>query len=187
MARSADGLTTSGSMRRIGSLTAAARLRRRVAVAVPVGADQLVHAQQVIEVGVEVVEEDRVEEHAADLRQRRARDRGEAAVRLLAGVQLGARQRVRRALAADADGEDARRAEADGGAERRHQAQAAVAEVALADLRSGTSTGGKTIGIAAEARTWSRVSSTASDTRRLFSHSGWPARPWMKVYDLPEW
>jgi hypothetical protein len=107
-------------MRRIGSTTAAARRPPRW-LAVAVAAEQLVHAPQVIEVGVEMIQKDRVQEDAADLRQRRPHDRGEAAVRFLGGVQLGARQRIRGAGATDADREDAGRAQADGGTERRHK------------------------------------------------------------------
>jgi hypothetical protein len=58
-------------MRRIGSLTEAAFLLAAIAVAPWAWRDELVHAQQVIEIGVEVVEEDGIEKHAADLRQRR--------------------------------------------------------------------------------------------------------------------
>jgi hypothetical protein len=63
---SSDGLTTSGSTRlhRLRRLDAVARLPRCF--------DQLVHADQVIEVRFEVIEKDRVHENTADLRKRRA-------------------------------------------------------------------------------------------------------------------
>ena len=47
-------------------------------------------------------------------------------------------------------------------------------------------TGGKTMGIAADAQMWSIPISTGSVTRRLLSHSGCPRRPWMNVNERPE-
>ena len=42
------------------------------AVGTCMGGDQFVHATQMIEIGVEVIKEDRIHEDAADLRERRA-------------------------------------------------------------------------------------------------------------------
>ena len=148
--------------------------------------DELVHAAQVVEVGVEVIEKDRVEKDAADLRQRRMADRFETAVRFLADAQLGARQRIRRALAADADGEQPRCAETDRRTERCDQAQTAVAEVALADL-------GPNEHRRQDDRNRSRSENVVE--RELDAQRDAPAlhpqrmagAALMNVYDLPEW
>jgi hypothetical protein len=91
-------LITHGSTRRIGSLTL---MGATCAGARAVGTDQLVHPLEMVEIRVEMIEEDGVQEHAADLRQRRPHDRGETAVRFLADSQLGAGQGVGRTLAAE--------------------------------------------------------------------------------------
>jgi len=90
--------------------------------------DQLVHPSQVIQIGVEVVEEDRVQEHAADLSERRTRKR-------IVRSRLAQRERAGSARRAHADRQQAGRAEPDRGAERRDQTHAAVAEPELARAR----------------------------------------------------
>jgi hypothetical protein len=100
-----------------------------------VGADDFVHPQQVVEVAVEVVQEDRVQEHPADLGERRAGDAGSLRSRFLGRAQLLARQRGGGPLGADADRQHARRPEPDRGAERGNQPEAAVAEVQVSRRR----------------------------------------------------
>ena len=49
-----------------------------------------------------------------------------------------------------------------------------------------SATGGKTIGIAADAHTWSTPSSTGSTMRRLRDQTGCPGRPCTNVNERPE-
>ena len=151
---------------RAASRAASARLARRGARRRGARGHQLVHAPQVIEIGVEVVEEDRVQEHAADLRERRARAAAAGRRRARRAPASSARARPPRALERTPTAKQVRGAEPDRGAERRDQAQAAVAEPELARL-DAIRTGGNTIGIAPDARMCRCVSVTGSTTRRL--------------------
>ena len=87
-----------------------------------------------VEIGVEVIQEDRVHEDAEHLRERRAGEPRFAFPGNQHGPRLLAREGIRGAARAHAQGEQVRRAEPDRGAERRHQPEAAVAEPELARL-----------------------------------------------------
>ena len=119
--------------------------------------DQLVHAPQVIEVGVEVIEEDRVQEHAADLRQRRAASTGAALAERRRGAELLARERVRGALRADADGEHVRGAETDRRAERRRPGAARRRRSRGRPPSSARAPAGRRSGSPPTRSTWSTV------------------------------
>ena len=124
-----------------------------------------------------MVEEDRVQEHAGHLRERRARQLRRALVRARPP------RRPPRARARRPRGSSARRSQSSRVAPRRIAGLSGVTRRSppSPNQRSpacdATRTGGNTIGIADDASTWRCVSVTGSTSRRLFCQTGWPRAP----------